>query len=271
MPEKHTLRYRYTLDELPTMLVKVGEKAKLYENWVRSVTSALDQTDSSNRRPYMELKQLYEEAKQKKFPNNVYLENLGMVMQAADACLGVIEHLELNKMRTRTRTQAKYKISLQELSLFCEEITSLPCILKETAMLQELESQALKFVKHAKTLLGLKMKDVDIEELEACIEAGNMLTIELTDLRPLRARRDQIKWLNKLNDFGKGTMDMDTLKGMLAEGIALVPDSVIEKELALLQETLTSVSTFFKIVTNQLMLHYNSTFGLLICSPFILG
>lgn len=241
-PERHTLRYRYTLDELPTMLTKVGEKAKVYETWVKTVTTALDQTDQTNKKQYMDLKLLLDEAKQKKFPINVYYENLRMVLAAADACLSVIEHLELNKMRTRTRTNVKYKLSLQELTLFCDEINSLPCTLKETSMLKELESQALIFVKQAKSLLGLKLKDVNIEELEACIEAGNMLTIELTDLRPLRARRDQIKWLNKLHDFGKGTMDLDTLKSMLAEGIALVPDSVVEKELALLQETLNSVS-----------------------------
>ncbi|KAL1129625.1 hypothetical protein AAG570_012570 [Ranatra chinensis] len=41
-PKTHTLRYRYTLDELPIMLQKLKLKAESFDAWVLSVKEALD-------------------------------------------------------------------------------------------------------------------------------------------------------------------------------------------------------------------------------------
>ncbi|GCB80919.1 hypothetical protein scyTo_0022429, partial [Scyliorhinus torazame] len=38
----HCLRYRYTLDELPSMLYGVKERAQSYDNWVGKVREALE-------------------------------------------------------------------------------------------------------------------------------------------------------------------------------------------------------------------------------------
>ena len=39
---QHCLRYRYTLDELPTMLHRLKVRAEAFDNWAYKVKSALE-------------------------------------------------------------------------------------------------------------------------------------------------------------------------------------------------------------------------------------
>lgn len=41
-PSRHVLRYRYTLDELPSMLHRLKVRAESYDNWTLVVKTALD-------------------------------------------------------------------------------------------------------------------------------------------------------------------------------------------------------------------------------------
>lgn len=67
-PEKHTLRYRYTLDELPVMLEKLKLRVECYDTWCENVTNALDRTKEKTV-TFPELKAFLNTAYDKKFPN----------------------------------------------------------------------------------------------------------------------------------------------------------------------------------------------------------
>ena len=41
----YCLRYRYTLDELPSMLVRLKHRAELYQDWNQKVERALEAPD----------------------------------------------------------------------------------------------------------------------------------------------------------------------------------------------------------------------------------
>lgn len=43
-PSQHVLRYRYTLDELPSMLHRLKVRAESYDNWNMAVRNALEAT-----------------------------------------------------------------------------------------------------------------------------------------------------------------------------------------------------------------------------------
>lgn len=158
-PEKHTLRYRYTLDELPIMLQKLKLKAESFDSWVTKVKEAMDPDKKSDKIELIELKELLNEAESKKFPDSELLTALTTAVQDAEKCASVAQQLLNNKQRTRyvyslismhnacnmemklyefslyrTRqsVETKYKLTVEELTLFYKEITNLCCELKES-------------------------------------------------------------------------------------------------------------------------------------------
>lgn len=98
-PEKHTLRYRYTLDELPIMLQKLKLKAESFDSWVTKVKEAMD--PKNDKIELSELKELLNEAENKKFPESELLTALTTAVQDAEKCASVAQQLLNNKQRTR--------------------------------------------------------------------------------------------------------------------------------------------------------------------------
>lgn len=243
-PEKHTLRYRYTLDELPLMLHKLKLKAESFDNWVNLVKDALDPSTPKTLN-LSQFKELLQEAEEKKFPKSELLQTLTMAVEDADKCASVIQQLDLNKIRTRTRNSAdaKYKLTVEELTLFCEEIDSLACTLTEAKSVKELLKQTHDFQEESCRLLSQTLRQLDLNELENCIDSVSGFCIELPELKRLRNRLSQMNWLRELKELReKGDlMSVESLRELLETGTALPVDTLLEVELAELQNVLTDV------------------------------
>lgn len=93
-------------------------------------------------------------------------------MEEAEKCATVAQQLANKKLRTRTRqtSESKYKLTVEELTLFYEEIENLCCVLKETETIKDLLEKVKEFQKEAKNLLDLET--ADSAALEKCIDAG---------------------------------------------------------------------------------------------------
>lgn len=241
-PEKHTLRYRYTLDELPLMLQKLKLKAESFDHWVNKVKDSLDPSTPKTM-DLNELKALLNEADGKKFPKSDLLQTLKNAVEDAEKCASVIQQLDLNKMRTRTRNSVdpKYKLTVEELVLFCEEIDSLACILEEGKSVKELLNQTKHFEAESARLLCLPLQECTVTELEKCLEQGSNLCIELPALKQITARLKQATWLKEVTTIRKKTdvLSMDALRNLIHTGVQLPSDEVLEKELGELQQLLT--------------------------------
>lgn len=72
-PEKHTLRYRYTLDELPAMLEKLKLRAECYDEWCEQVNQCLD-PEATKTLALPEVKALLTKAQDSGFPNSDLLK-----------------------------------------------------------------------------------------------------------------------------------------------------------------------------------------------------
>lgn len=241
-PEKHTLRYRYTLDELPLMLQKLKLKAESFDHWVNKVKDALDPSTPKTM-DLNELKALLNEADGKKFPKSDLLQTLKNAVDDAEKCASVIQQLDLNKMRTRTRNSAdaKYKLTIEELVLFCEEIDSLACILEEGKSVKELLSQTRQFETESARLLNIPLQECSNQDLEKCLDHGSNLCIELPALKLIAQRLKQANWLKEVSTLRKKTevLSMDALKNLIQTGVQLPSDPVLEKELGELQNLIT--------------------------------
>lgn len=243
-PDKHTLRYRYTLDELPLMLQKLKRKAESFDNWVNLVKEALD-PNTPKTMDLDQFKKLLHEAEIKKFPKSELLQTLTLAVEDADKCSSVIHQLDLNKIRTRTRfsVDTKYKLTVEELTLFCEEIDSLACTLKEAKTVKDLLKQTQDFQKKASNLLNQDINGMSVPELNRCIDSVSGLCIELPELKQLKLRLKQLIWLKdtRVTRGKKEYLTVDMLRSMVRGGLMMRPHPVIEREVRELQLMLNHV------------------------------
>ncbi|KOB69968.1 Histone demethylase JARID1A [Operophtera brumata] len=75
---------------------------------------------------------LWTRTRLKRMQKTELVRALETAIEDAEKCASVIQQLDLNKMRTRTRHHdPKYRLSIHELTLFAAEIDSLACVLPE--------------------------------------------------------------------------------------------------------------------------------------------
>lgn len=250
-PEKHTLKYRYTLDELPLMLRKLKVKAESFETWITKVRSSLDPTTTTTL-TLDELQQLAQQAEEKKFPTSVLLERLNSAVLEAEKCVTVIQQLDINKVRTRTRNSsceiAKYKLTIEELDMFVQEIDNLCCVIKEGSSVRELQQIGKEFAELATYLLKEPINEIKESAVEKMIEEGSSLCIELPQMKPLRSLLEKVKWYNNVRELRESDekIPVDEIKKLLADGQALhivgeVDDTLVQQELQDLQSILIDV------------------------------
>ncbi|GCB82033.1 hypothetical protein scyTo_0021508, partial [Scyliorhinus torazame] len=130
-PNRHYLRYRYTLDELPAMLHKLKIRAESFDTWGSKVKSALEMEDKQ-KKTLEDLKALLTEAKEKKFPENGLLHQLKGSVEEAEKCLAEAGQLALSRKGARPQpdiTERPTKLTVDELRLFIEQLRSLPCVI----------------------------------------------------------------------------------------------------------------------------------------------
>ena len=92
--------------------------------------------------------------------------------------------IEMFCSRTRQVSEARYKLTVEELFQFHEQIQSLPCTIKEADSVKELVESVKEFRKDSRALLWQTMPDV--KALERCIEMGINLDIELPEIPKLK-------------------------------------------------------------------------------------
>uniref|UniRef100_A0A182K9E0 [histone H3]-trimethyl-L-lysine(4) demethylase n=1 Tax=Anopheles christyi TaxID=43041 RepID=A0A182K9E0_9DIPT len=236
-PENHTLKYRYTLDELPLMVQKLKVKAESFEKWLFRVRDVLDPSVASSI-TLEELQSIAHEAESQKFPNSVILERLNLSILEAQKCITVIQQLDINKIRTRTRNSlecAKYKLTMDELELFINEINNLRCVIREGDSVRELQRIGQEWLRQADKTLKLRFKDTNVQQLNQLIEEGNALCIELPQIAELKDRLTQYKWYREVRTLRENTVDrlsLEEIKKLINEGMRILPHTVLEKELS---------------------------------------
>jgi len=238
----HTLRYRYTLDELPAMLHKLKMRVESFDNWAFKVKSALEATKET-KLDLLDLRELVTEAEEKKFPDSPLLQTLTSAVGEAEKCANVANQLVSEKVRTRHRQsgESKYvaKLSLDELQCFCEQVNSLPCKIKEAQLIDELLEKVLEFQKQANEALQEEMPDS--QKLIDLVEFGITLDVDLPEIPRLKQVLLQAKWLDEVRETlaEPESVTLEVMRKLMEMGVGLAPHVACEKAMAELQDLLT--------------------------------
>lgn len=224
-PKNHTLRYRYTLDELPLMLHRVKLKAEAFDTWVLNVKKALD-CSAPKIFDLEGLKSLMTEAEYKKFPETELLQALAYSIQEAEKCSSIAQQLDCNRVRTRTRVtvDSKCKLTVEELTMFNAQIESLACKIIEADSVRALVDKVKYFQEQAIFILQDK-KFVPSTDITNLIDLGNELDIDLPEIANLKAKLEQSQWLEekKVLLAEKSSVTLEAIKNLINAGLK-VPD-----------------------------------------------
>lgn len=239
-PEKHCLRYRYTLDELPAMLHRLKIRAESFDNWANRVKAALNPTDV--KLDISELKELLEEADEKNFPENDCLQELITAIAEAEKCSMIAMQL-INKKEKQKSLSSDEKfitrINLDELKGFVQTVEELPCAIEEAKQLSDLLQEIENFIGEAQeTLLDAIPNSA---KLQALLDKGNTFDIELSEIPKLKQELIQAKWLDEVRGTlsNASNVTLDLLRKLIDSGVNLAPHPAIEKAMTELQELLS--------------------------------
>ncbi|KAK7101928.1 hypothetical protein V1264_020234 [Littorina saxatilis] len=239
---RHCLRYRYTLDELPSMLHRLKTRAESFDNWNTNVTNALEAT-GDNKLELWELKDLLQEADEKKFPESELKNTLANAITEAEKCANVANQLVSKKVRTRNRQslEGKYvaKLTLEELNCFYEQVITLPCVIREAVLIKELVDKVVAFQEEAQEALTAEVPDS--RQLEKLIDIGITLDVDLPEIPRLKQVLQQARWLDEMYSTLKEpqTVTLDVMRKLIESGVTLAPHPALESAMAHLQDLLT--------------------------------
>ncbi|XP_045539798.1 lysine-specific demethylase lid [Papilio machaon] len=238
-PAAHKLRYRYTLDELPAMLDKLKKKSELFREWAEAVQNALD-PDTPKTCDLDGLRAHLRRAHELKMHKTELVRALETAIEDAEKCASVIQQLDLNKMRTRTRHHdPKYRLTIHELTLFAAEIDGLACVLPEGSAVKEVLRQTEEFEDRATELLSKDLDEVDattVRELEEVVELGSRLCIVLPQLSGAQGRLAQARWLAEVRTLREdcAALTPPVLDRLLRDADNVLPHRRVEQERAAL-------------------------------------
>ncbi|KAJ3612364.1 hypothetical protein NHX12_020640 [Muraenolepis orangiensis] len=222
------LRYRYDVEEFPSMLYGVRTRAQSFDTWARRVSEALS-AEQKNKKDLIELKVLLEDAEDRKYPENF------LFRQLRDTCIYSVYSNRLRADSPRSRT----KLTVEELKAFVEQLFILPCVISQAPQVQELLENVEDF--HERAQVALSDQLPDSSRLQALLDLGSRLDVELPQLPRLKQELQQARWLDEvrvtLSEPQRVTLE--EMKRLIDSGVGLAPHHAVEKAMAELQEVLT--------------------------------
>ncbi|KAF3816466.1 hypothetical protein GH733_014639 [Mirounga leonina] len=237
--QKKCLRYRYPLEDLPSLLYGVKVRAQSYDTWVSRVTEALS-ANFNHKKDLIELRVMLEDAEDRKYPENDLFRKLRDAVKEAETCASVAQLLLSKKQKHRQSPDSgrtRTKLTVEELKAFVQQLFSLPCVISQAR--QNLLDDVEEF--HERAQEAMMDETPDSSKLQMLIDMGSSLYVELPELARLKQELQQARWLDEvrltLSDPQQVTLDV--MKKLIDSGVGLAPHHAVEKAMAELQELLT--------------------------------
>uniref|UniRef100_A0A1A8I720 [histone H3]-trimethyl-L-lysine(4) demethylase n=1 Tax=Nothobranchius kuhntae TaxID=321403 RepID=A0A1A8I720_NOTKU len=237
------LRYRYDLEEFPSMLYGVKTRAQSYDTWAKRVSEALA-ADQKNKKDLIELKVLLEDAEDRKYPENSLFRRLREMVKEAETCSSVAQLLLSRKQRHSSRLRSessrnRTKLTVDELKAFVDQLYRLPCIISQARQVKELLETVEDF--HERAQVALSDETPDSAKLQELLDLGSGLDVELPELPRLKQELQQARWLDEVRVTlsEPHCVTLELMKRLIDWGVGLAPHHAVEKAMAELQEVLT--------------------------------
>lgn len=237
----YTLRYRYSDEEIPKLLSNLSSWVEELNTWQQKVAEIYK--NATEKEDLEAFKKLFSEAQENQFPESDLYHRLKSTIDEATQLAELCSQLSNRKVRTRTHTttDAKVKLSLEELTSLCGAVGDMACRIPEGDAVMSLLRRAENCRRQAVELLAQDAPDSS--ELEECSEQAGGLDIHFPEVSVLKQRMVQVEWLDEVNALRESPeqVTMYALRRLISIGIELPPHTRVEQALTELQVLLRSV------------------------------
>ena len=195
--QKKCLRYRYPLEDLPSLLYGVKVRAQSYDTWVSRVTEALS-ASFNHKKDLIELRVMLEDAEDRKYPENDLFRQLRDAVKEAETCASVAQLLLSKKQKHRQSPDSgrtRTKLTVEELKAFVQQLFSLPCVISQARQVKNLLDDVEEF--HERAQEAMMDETPDSSKLQMLIDMGSSLYVELPELARLKQELQQARWLDE--------------------------------------------------------------------------
>uniref|UniRef100_A0A8C9GQ80 [histone H3]-trimethyl-L-lysine(4) demethylase n=1 Tax=Piliocolobus tephrosceles TaxID=591936 RepID=A0A8C9GQ80_9PRIM len=229
------LRYRYTLDELPSMLHKLKIRAESFDTWANKVRVALEVEDG-RKRSFEELRALESEARERRFPNSELLQRLKNCLSEVEACISQV----LGLVSGQVARMDTPPLTLTELRVLLEQMGSLPCAMHQIRDVKDVLEQVEAYQAEAREALATLPSSPGL--LQSLLERGQQLGVEVPEAHQLQQQVEQAQWLDEVKQALAPSAHRGSLvimQGLLVMGAKIASSPSVDKARAELQELLT--------------------------------
>ncbi|XKL68471.1 hypothetical protein PGB90_003962 [Kerria lacca] len=249
-PIEHTLRYRYTLDELPVMLEKLKEKADSVASWAAKVHDALD-VNTPRTITLSGLKELLSEAHEKHFPDDLSLNLLSKAIKSVQDALAV----DFKNILSHKQTLSK-KVTLVEIRSYYEELQRIPCVLPQENTVKHFLKFLDEFQENADRLL--KNEQATVHDVETILKQGHFPNVEIPYIETLKNYKKVLHLIEEYEEKCKNPSIFLTLE--VVEQLLICSKNInnpnsrvtaINKHLTLLREKILSWEMKVKYYVNS--------------------
>nr|XP_023404479.1 lysine-specific demethylase 5A [Loxodonta africana] len=185
--QKKCLRYRYPLEDLPSLLYGVKVRAQSYDTWVNRVTEALS-ASFNHKKDLIELRVMLEDAEDRKYPENDLFRKLRDAVKEAETCASVAQLLLSKKQKHRQSPDSgrtRTKLTVEELKAFVQQLFSLPCVISQARQVKNLLDDVEEF--HERAQEAMMDETPDSSKLQMLIDMGSSLYVELPEVAGMAA------------------------------------------------------------------------------------
>ncbi|XP_069797395.1 lysine (K)-specific demethylase 5Ba isoform X1 [Narcine bancroftii] len=240
-PHRCHLRYRYTLDDLYSVLSELKLHVAVYDEWSSKVMTFLEAKDNE-KKSLSDFKSLLKEAEKETFPENDLLKQLREAIVEAEKCASVAQQLLNDKRQTRYRSgggKSQNRLTAAELQAFVKQLYILPCIIDQAPLLKKLLNSVEDFQLRSAKVLADEMPNTF--ELQQLLDISFGFDIELPQIQYLRDHLEQARWLDEvqLAYSAPESFALDDMRRLIDSGVGLAPHPAVERAMARLQELLT--------------------------------
>ncbi|KAK2821365.1 hypothetical protein Q7C36_020708 [Tachysurus vachellii] len=240
-PNRYTLNYKYTVGMLNQMFKTLAARAETYSDWASKVNMIL-YADQDNKSDLEELRALIVEAEKMMYPEMDLLLHLRQTVQGAEKSALMAQRLLNGKRQTRYRSgggKSQKHLTVEELRLFVQQLYDLPCTIRQAPFLKALLCRVRQFQDQSSHILAIEMPSSSA--LQAVLDEGSGLEVELPELDVLRQRLEQARWVEAVQQASKEptSLSLERMRKLIDQGVGLEPHTCVEKTMANLQELLT--------------------------------
>ncbi|XP_063230043.1 lysine-specific demethylase 5-like [Bacillus rossius redtenbacheri] len=240
-PKKHTMKYRYILDELLEMLQRVKFHAESFEQWAECTKRVLN--DPKFPKPTLsELNKLVSEAEEKKIPEELDLiQDLKRVVLEGEKYSNVARQLLSRKPQPVLEFDPKPtdKLTKKELNDFHKEIENLRVVIPERAGVKEFLENVKSFERDA--LKALAKDNPVLEELKTLVETGASLDVYIPQFKKIKEMWLEARWNEEVKTFEESAEDntLVRLNAIVDTGSKLPAKEAVTRSLEPLRKTLS--------------------------------